>query len=107
MLIGRLQVYPKVRRHKHLRLDIEDIETRLCSNETGTPTISTYQPTQYFSHTHTHICQYSCITLLLSLASELLISLFVKMTLAGSISFVPLFLRVEVGYPLSQLIWQR
>lgn len=40
-----------------------------------------------------HLCLCSCITLLSSLASELLISLFVKMTLAGSISFVPLSLK--------------
>lgn len=48
-----------------------------------------------------------CITLLLSLASELLISLFVKMTLAGSISLISLSLRVEVSYAPSELIWQR
>lgn len=48
-----------------------------------------------FSHIH----HYGCITLLLSLAFELLISLFFKMTLAGSMCSVPLSLRMEVSYP--------
>lgn len=39
------------------------------------------------------------ITLLLSFAFELLISLFVKMTLAGSMCSVPLSLSMEVSYP--------
>lgn len=105
MLTGRLQVHPKVRRHKHLRkpslwrLDTEDIQTRLCSNETGTHTQSAPISRLNISLIFSHICQYSCITLLSSLASELLISLFVKMTLAGSIRSVPLSLRVEVSYP--------
>lgn len=57
-----------------------------------------------FSHSH----HYSCPTLLLSLAFELLISPFVKMTLAGSICSVLLSLRMEVCYPPpTQLIWQQ
>lgn len=53
----------------------------------GTHTIRTDHPTQYFSQI-LPLCQRSCVTLLLSLASELLISLFVKTTVAGSISSV-------------------
>lgn len=101
MLTGRLHIHSKVRRHKHLtkpsiwQLDTEDILTRLLRAETGTQTITTSQQTQYFSHSPIYIR----ITLPLSLASDLLISLFVKMTLAASISLVPVSLRAEVSYP--------
>lgn len=100
MLTGRLQVHSKVRRHKHLKKpSFWQLDTRQgcvamkqgarLSAPLEKPNISPILP-------------YSSlwlITLLLSFAFELLISLFVKMTLAGSMCSVPLSLSMEVSYP--------
>lgn len=61
---------------------------------------------QHLSANSTFPSCFHCITLVLSLACELLIRLYVKMTLARSISSVALSLRMEVSYGCSQLIWQ-
>lgn len=95
----RVQVQLKVRRHKHLK---KSEHRRHWENNRRTHTKKLSA-----GYVFLHLCQYSCITFLVSLASDLLISLFVKMTVAGGISLVPLFLRVGVRYPASQLIWQR